>query len=122
MYRIIFVTIFVLLIGCSDFVKKELENEINFLKTQVEQREKELKEYKSIKAKIEKLQKATKTVSASSLQVLNKLEKLDEDFYGGKYFSNLHFKSPKPKTEDIVKGYIELIERIEVELEKKTKI
>lgn len=120
MYRITFYAIcfFILLVGCSDSSKTELENEINFLKIQVEQREKELKRYKSIKSEIEKLKKLSQTVSMSSLQVLNKLEKLDKDFYDGKYVANLHLQSPKPKTEDVIQGYLALIDQIELELKK----
>ena len=95
---------------------RELENKIDFLKTQLEQRENQLKAYKSIKADIEKLEKAAKTASVSSLQVLKKLEGLDEDFYDGKYIKNLHIKSPKPKTEYIIEGYIALIDQIESDL------
>ena len=82
MYRILLfmIYIFIFLVGCSDMDNRELENKIDFLKTQLEQRENQLKAYKSIKADIEKLEKAAKTASVSSLQVLKKLEGLDYGF------------------------------------------
>ena len=120
MYRILLFVIYILifLVGCSDLGNKELENKIDFLKAQLEQIENQLEAYKSIKADIEELEKVAKTASVSSLQVLKKLEGLDEVFYDGKYVKNLHIKSPKPITEDIVKGYIALIDQIESDLKR----
>ena len=108
-----------LLLSCCEGSKKELETRISDLQSQLEQQQLQLERYRDLRTELAELKKATETVSMSSLQVLDRLDELDKDLYDGIHVGSL--RARQAKTNEIVEGYISLIDNIQRDLEGKSK-
>ena len=97
------------LAGCSDYGR-----ELKEMKSQLDIKQAQIEEYRKLGAEVEEMKTRVQTICLASSKVLDRLDRLDQSLYQGQYVAPLHEK--KAGTDDIVAGYIALIDRAEKDL------
>jgi hypothetical protein len=99
----------IVLAGCSDSGRElqEMKNLLDIKQAQIE-------EYRKLGAEVEEMKKRVQTICVASSKVLDRLDRLDQSLYQGRYVASLREK--KAGSDEIVAGYIALIERAEKDL------
>lgn len=95
--------------GCSDYGR-----ELQEMKSLLDIKQAQIDEYRKLGAEVEEMKKRVQTICLASSKVLDRLDMLDQSLYQGRYVSPLREK--KAGTDDIVAGYLSLIDRAEKDL------
>lgn len=115
MQRFLLLICFILVFtsGCLNSNEtKSLERRVKELETYLEKYQQRTEEC------MELLRKASK-ISELCFPITERLDRLDSTVYGNQYIVTVHQDNVKP--EDIINGYLNLIEQVERELQNKSK-
>jgi hypothetical protein len=99
----------IVLAGCSDY-----SGELKEMKSLLDIKQAQIEEYRKLGTEVEEMKKRVQTICLASSTVLDRLDRLDQSLYQGRYVAPLREK--KAGTDDIVAGYIALIDRAEKDL------